>query len=94
MSLKGTGAYREERGLGESVDPILVPELVQEMCVESGLEVGDLQGVVLLAVNTKVLNLAQRNSLVLRRAFIRCFVSLLSLIFDLVMLDIAQDYSS
>lgn len=51
------------------------------MCVEGGLEVRNLQGVVLLAVDTKVLNFAQRNGLVLWRSLVRCFVSLLSLAF-------------
>jgi hypothetical protein len=51
-------SYREKRRLRESVDPILIPELVQELRVKSGFEVRNLQWVVLFAVDTKILNLA------------------------------------
>ena len=64
-------AYREQRAGGEGVDPVLVPEQVQEMRVEGGLEVRHLQGVVLPTVHTKILNLLQGDGLVLPWAVIR-----------------------
>ena len=63
--------YREEGAGGEGVDPVLVPEEVEEVRVQRGLEVGDLQGVVLPTVHSKVLDLLQGDGLVLSRALVR-----------------------
>ena len=43
------------------------PELVQQDGVQAALEVGDVQAVVGVGVHSKVLNLAERDGLVLRR---------------------------
>ena len=63
--------YREQGAGGESVDPVLVPQEVQEVGVQRGLEVGHLQGVVLATVHPKVLYLLQGDGLVLGRPLIR-----------------------
>ncbi len=64
-------AYREQGAGGEGVDPVLVPEQVEEMRVEGGFEVGDFQGVILPTVHPKVLNLLQGDGLVFPWAVIR-----------------------
>jgi hypothetical protein len=61
---------------GEGVDPILVPEEVQEMRVQRGLEVAHFQWVVLFAVDSKILNLLQWDGLVLSRGLVRWLVTL------------------
>ena len=58
----------EKRAAGESVDPVMVPEAVQETLVHGGLEVGHIQGVILTGVHAKVFNLVQGNSLVFIRS--------------------------
>ena len=70
------GTYRDQTGGTQGVDPVLVPEGVQELAVQGRLEVGDVQGVVLLAVDAKVLDLVQGDGLVLGRPFIRRLVAL------------------
>ena len=49
----------------QGVDPVLVPQQVQDVGVQAGLEKGDVQGVVALAVHPKVLNLVHGDGLVL-----------------------------
>ena len=60
---------QEGRG-GQGVNPVLAPELVQQDGVQAALEVGDVQAVVGVGVHSKVLNLAERDGLVLRRLVI------------------------
>ena len=55
----------EERTAGQCVDPVVVPEAVQQALVHRGLEVGHVQSVVLLAVDAEVFNLVKRNGLIL-----------------------------
>ena len=54
----------EERGGRQGVDPVLGPEQVQQASINAGLEVGDVEAVVGLAMHAKVLDLAQRDRLV------------------------------
>ena len=53
----------------------MVPEAVQQTLVHGGLEIGHVQGVILLAVNTEILDLVERNGLVLGGSFIRRFIA-------------------
>jgi hypothetical protein len=50
-------AYGKERRGGEGVDPVLVPQEVEQLRVERRLEVGDLERVVLFTVHTEILDL-------------------------------------
>ena len=65
----------EERTAGQCVDPVVVPEAVQQGLVHGGLEVGHVQGVVRLAVDTEILNLVEWNGLVLGRSLVRGLVT-------------------
>mmetsp|Transcript_10120 Transcript_10120/g.25775 ORF Transcript_10120/g.25775 Transcript_10120/m.25775 type:complete len:207 (-) Transcript_10120:122-742(-) len=58
-------AVAEERRGAERVDPVLVPQEVQHVRVQGGLEVADVQRVVALGVHAKVLDLVERDGLVL-----------------------------
>jgi shikimate 5-dehydrogenase len=51
--------------LAERVDPVLVPQETQELCVETALEDLHVELVVLVRVDAKILDLRQRNGLVL-----------------------------
>ena len=68
----------QQRGGGECVDPVLIPEQVKHVQVQRRFEVGYVQGVVLLAVDAKVLDLVHRDGLVLRRRLIWRLVALCS----------------
>lgn len=62
-----TWAYRYQRALAESVHPILVPEQRKQLIIEGRLEDFHVDLIVLIRMNTKVLNLAQRNRLIFGR---------------------------
>ena len=53
----------------------MVPQAVQQTLVHGGLEIGHVQGVILLTVDTEVLDLVERNGLVLGGPFVRRFIS-------------------
>ena len=60
----------DQRRRAECVDPVVVPERIQQPLVHHRLEVGDLERVVRLAVDAEILNLAQRDGLVFAGAVI------------------------
>jgi inosine/xanthosine triphosphate pyrophosphatase family protein len=49
--------YGKKRRGGEGVDPVLVPQEVEQLRVERRLEVRDLERVVLFTVHTKIFDL-------------------------------------
>ena len=55
-----------ERVGGEGADPVLAPQLVQQLAVQAALEVAHGQRVVPLAVDAEILDLLERDALVLR----------------------------
>jgi hypothetical protein len=59
------GTHRDERTLGERVDPVLVPEQAEELRVERAREHLHVERVVLVRVHAEVLNLRERDGLVL-----------------------------
>lgn len=59
------GTYRDEGRLGERHHPVLVPEKVEELGIVRRLEVRDLEGVVRVGVHSKILDLVDRDRLVL-----------------------------
>ena len=61
---------------GEGVNPVVVPQVVQQPLVHRRLEIGHVERVVGLAVDAKVLNLVERNCLVLAGLLIRRLVAL------------------
>jgi hypothetical protein len=68
--------HRDQRTLTQRVDPVLVPQRLEQLGIETTLEHGDLERVVGVGVHTKVLDLVQRNGLVLGGCGIRRSVSL------------------
>ena len=60
----------EGRG-GKGDDSVVVPQVVQQPLVHRRLEVGNVERVVGLAVHAKVLDLAERDRLVLARLLVR-----------------------
>lgn len=58
---------RDERVCAECLDPVLLPEQIEQSSVERRLEDGHLEGVVLVRVRTEVGNLVHRDRLVRRR---------------------------
>lgn len=58
-------AHRNERALAERVHPILIPQHTQQLRVQTRLEDLDLELIILPRVHAKVLDLAQRDALVL-----------------------------
>ena len=61
----GEVASGEQWRRGQGVDPVLGPQQVEQPSIDAGLEKCDVQAVVGLAVHAKILNLAQRDGLVL-----------------------------
>ena len=59
-------AYRDQRALAKSVNPILVPQHTKELRVQARLEDLHIQRVVLICVNAKVFNLVERDALIFR----------------------------
>lgn len=53
----------EEGALGQRLHPVLVPEELQQLGVERGLEVGDFHGVIPAGVSTEVLGLGKGHAL-------------------------------
>jgi len=58
------GGYNDEGGLGQCCDPVFVPEEVEDFRVESGFEVGDVEGVVLICMDAKVFYFIEWDGLV------------------------------
>jgi hypothetical protein len=56
---------RDERTLTERVDPILVPQRIQQLRVETALEDGDVELVVRVCVNAEIFDFVQGDRLVL-----------------------------
>lgn len=50
--------------MGESGDPVFVPEEVEDFRVEGGFKVGDIEGVVLIRVDAKVFYFVEGDGLV------------------------------
>ena len=65
-SARSEVARRQEGRGRQGVDPVLAPELVQQASVQAALEVADVQAVVGVGMHPEVLDLAQRDGLVLR----------------------------
>jgi hypothetical protein len=63
-------AIRDQRALAERVHPILIPQHTQQLIIQARLEHLDLELVVLVRVDTKVLDLAERDRLVLGRGHV------------------------
>lgn len=72
----GVLGVAEQARTSQRVDPVLVPQRVQELAVQGGFEVSDVELIVLLAVDTKVLDFVQRNRLVLGWFFVWRLVAL------------------
>ena len=58
------GTNGDERALAECVDPVLVPKEAEELLVKTRAKDLDVKLVVLVGVDTKVLDLAERDRLV------------------------------
>jgi hypothetical protein len=70
----------DERRGAEGVDPVVVPQRVQQPLIHDRLEVGHLQRVVGLAVHAEVFDLAQGDCLVLAGTVIRRFIACLRIV--------------
>ena len=57
--------YADQGALSERHDPVLIPEHLEELVVEAGLEEGDVEAVVAGRVDAKVFDLVERDGLVL-----------------------------
>jgi hypothetical protein len=57
-------SYDVERGLRKRRNPVFIPEEVEDFCVEGGLKVGYVEGVILICVDAKVLDFVEGNGLV------------------------------
>lgn len=58
-------SVRDQGALAERIDPVLVPQESEQLIVKSRLEDLDVDLVVLIRMDTKILNLAERDGLVL-----------------------------
>ena len=59
-------SYGDQWALAKCVDPILVPQQTEQFGVQAGLEDLHLQRIVLICVDSKVLDLIERDALVFR----------------------------
>lgn len=62
---QGHQTYRNQGALTERVDPVLIPQKPKQFIVQGGLENLHFQWIVLIGVYTEVLDLVQRDRLVL-----------------------------
>jgi hypothetical protein len=65
MAMTENTTDRDERTLTERVDPILVPQRIQQLRVETALEDGDVELVVRVCVNAEIFDFVQGDRLVL-----------------------------
>lgn len=56
--------YRDDLTLAQRIDPVLVPQKIQQLGIQARLEDGDLELIVRVGVNTEILDLVERDGLV------------------------------
>ena len=61
--LRSILSVREQRRGGQRADPVLIPQAVEQLRIERGLEVRDVERVVTLRMCTKVFGLVERDGL-------------------------------
>ena len=67
--------HRNQRTLAQGINPIFIPQHAQQLCIQTRLEDLNVDLIILVCMDTKVLDLVQRNRLVFRRGSVgRCII--------------------
>lgn len=56
--------HRDDLTLAQRIDPVLVPQKIQQLGIQARLEDGDLELIVRVGVDTEILDLVERDGLV------------------------------